>query len=202
MRRRAIRSSIAALMTPMVNPWDWRTGPGSPYFGNGAFTTMSSTEEGVNLPTSVVDAFVAVIADAIAKRIAAALAATMPTVGPTGPWRLVGVDGTWSLPPEMLGQAVVYMTTSFIMGLAFGAMFLASAPAIVLYSLLPGGWALLSTIPALEVPARWLDNAHTLTPMADHVLSGTEWARAGTTLALWVLLPAVIGAWRVIHDEV
>jgi hypothetical protein len=38
--------------------------------------------------------------------------------------------------------------------------------------------------------------------MADHVLSGTEWARAGTTLALWVLLPAVIGAWRVIHDEV
>ena len=130
--------------------------------------------------------------------LATALAIAAVGTAVAGP----SVDGTWSLPPEMLGQAVVYMTTSFIMGLAFGAMFLASAPAIVLYSLLPGGWALLSTIPALEVPARWLDNAHTLTPMADHVLSGTEWARAGTTLALWVLLPAVIGAWRVIHDEV
>jgi ABC-2 type transport system permease protein len=78
----------------------------------------------------------------------------------------------------------------------------ASAPAIVLYFVLPLGWAALGAIPALEGPARWLDNAHSLTPMADHVLNATEWARAGTTLALWVLLPAVIGVWRITHSEI
>jgi len=102
----------------------------------------------------------------------------------------------------MLGQAVVFITTSMIMGLAFGAMILASAPAIVVYFLLPGGWAALSTISALEGPARWLDNAHSLPPMTEDALSAIEWARVGTTLALWVLLPAVIGVWRIRRSEV
>ena len=111
-------------------------------------------------------------------------------------------DAAWSFPPVMLGQAVVFITTSMIMGLAFGAMILASAPAIVLYFLLPGGWAALSTISALDGPARWLDNAHSLPPMTEHALSAIEWARVGTTLALWVLLPAVIGVWRIRRSEV
>jgi hypothetical protein len=91
--------------------------------------------------------------------LATALAIAAVGTAVAGP----SVDGTWSLPPEMLGQAVVYMTTSFIMGLAFGAMFLASAPAIVLYSLLPGGWALLSTIrPSRSPRAGW--TTHTRSP--------------------------------------
>jgi ABC-2 type transport system permease protein len=130
--------------------------------------------------------------------LATALAVAAVGTAVAGP----SVDGTWSLPPEMLGQAGVLMSTSMIMGLAFGAMLLASAPAIVLYFVLPFGWAALGTIPALEGPARWLDNAHSLTPLADHALSATEWARAGTTLTLWVLVPAVIGAWRVMRSEI
>lgn len=113
-----------------------------------------------------------------------------------------GVEGTWSLPPAMLGQAAVFVSTSMVMGLAFGAMLLGSAPAIVLYFVLPTGFALLSTFPALESVARWVDNGHTLTPMADHLLDATEWAHAVTTLAIWVLLPAVVGVWRIARVEI
>jgi hypothetical protein len=28
------------------------------------------------------------------------------------------------------------------------------------------------------------------------------WARAGTTLALWMLLPAAIGLWRIVRREI
>jgi len=38
--------------------------------------------------------------------------------------------------------------------------------------------------------------------MTEDALSAIEWARVGTTLALWVLLPAVIGVWRIRRSEV
>jgi ABC-2 type transport system permease protein len=38
--------------------------------------------------------------------------------------------------------------------------------------------------------------------MGEHALSGTEWARVGTSVALWVLLPIVIGFWRVKRNDV
>lgn len=113
-----------------------------------------------------------------------------------------GLDNTWSLPPELLGQAAVYITTSIVMEVAFGAMFLTSAPAIVLYFLLPLGWSLLGSIPALETAARWLDSSRSMGPMTEHVLSSTERARVATTLALWLLLPLLIGIWRITHREV
>jgi hypothetical protein len=34
---------------------------------------------------------------------------------------------------------------------------------------------------------------HSLVPLTEHVMSAMEWARAGTTLALWMLLPLLIG---------
>jgi ABC-2 type transport system permease protein len=38
--------------------------------------------------------------------------------------------------------------------------------------------------------------------MSEHVLSATEWARTGTTLAVWMLLPLVIGVWRISRNEI
>ena len=113
-----------------------------------------------------------------------------------------GVDGTWSLPPEMLGQAALYVSATMITGLAFGSVLLSSAPAIVLYFVLPLGWTLLASIPTIEGVARWLNAGHSLAPMSEHVLSATEWARAGTTLAVWMLLPLVIGVWRISRNEI
>ncbi len=113
-----------------------------------------------------------------------------------------GADGTWSLSPGMVGQAVVYLTTSILRGDGFGAAFLASAPAIVLYFVLPLSWTLVGSSPALEGIADWLDGARTLGPMTEHLLDAGEWARVATTLALWMVLPLIVGLWRITRGEI
>lgn len=112
-----------------------------------------------------------------------------------------GAEDTWALPAELLGQTVVYLATGMAIGIGFGAVLLASAPAIVLYFLLPILWSGLGAIPALEDAARWLDPSRSLSVMTDHVMSATEWARAGTTLALWMVLPVLVGLWRIRRSE-
>jgi ABC-2 type transport system permease protein len=113
-----------------------------------------------------------------------------------------GVDDTWSLPPEMLGQAVFYVTAVMFIGLGFGAVLLSSAPAIVLYFVLPTAWSLLGAISIFDTPARWLATSHALEPLSEHSLDATQWARAGTALALWMVLPLLVGLWRIRRDEV
>jgi ABC-2 type transport system permease protein len=112
------------------------------------------------------------------------------------------VDGKWSLPAGILGQTAVSLVTGTISGAAFGAVLLASAPAIVLNFMLPLAWSILGTIPALEPTARWLDGTRSMGSMTDELLSATEWGRVGTTLALWMLLPALIGLWRILRSEI
>jgi ABC-2 type transport system permease protein len=113
-----------------------------------------------------------------------------------------GIDGTWSLSAGLLGQSALSLATSVITGVAFGAALLSSAPAIVLSFVLPLGWAAIGSIHALEPTARWLDGTRALAPLTEHLLSTTEWARAGTTLAVWMVLPLAIGLWRILRDEV
>jgi hypothetical protein len=94
------------------------------------------------------------------------------------------------------------LATGVITGVAFGAALLSSAPAIVLSFVLPIAWAALAAIPGIHGVARWLDATQSLAPMTNHLMDATEWARAGTTLALWMILPLLIGAWRIARREI
>jgi ABC-2 type transport system permease protein len=95
------------------------------------------------------------------------------------------------------------VAAAMVTGVAFGAALLLSAPAIVTYLLLPTVWtALAGSIHALSGVARWLDQSETLAPIARHPLSGTEWAHALATLAVWMLVPLLIGAWRLMRRDV
>jgi hypothetical protein len=102
----------------------------------------------------------------------------------------------------MLAQTWLLIVVAMIMGLGFGAALLSTAPAIVLSFALPLGWTALSSIHALTGTARWLDGSRSFAPMTEHVMNGTEWARVGTTLALWMVVPLVIGVWRIRRNEV
>jgi ABC-2 type transport system permease protein len=113
-----------------------------------------------------------------------------------------GVDDVWSLPATIVGQETVLVTTSMITGLGFGAMLLSTPAAIVLYFGLPLTFQVLAAIPRLEGPAAWLDGGRSLEPLTEHVMSATEWARAWTTLAVWMALPVLIGLWRIARNEV
>jgi ABC-type transport system involved in multi-copper enzyme maturation permease subunit len=102
--------------------------------------------------------------------------------------------GIGSVSWQVLTQSWVYLAATMVVGLGFGAAILVSAPAIVLYLLLPLVWgALVSNISALDGVARWLDSSQTLSPMAQHSLTGIQWAHALVTLAVWAGIPILIG---------
>ena len=112
------------------------------------------------------------------------------------------IPGAWSLPAGELGQIGLLLGIAMLGGVAFGALLLASAPAIVAYFLAPIAWAALLSIPAFDGVAPWLDGSRSYAPMTESVMSATEWAHVGTTTALWLALPLALGTWRIIRSEV
>ena len=113
-----------------------------------------------------------------------------------------GVDGTWSDAATLIGQSAVFLTTGMVVGVAFGAVLLASAPAMVALFALPITWTAVASLSFFAGAAPWLDTRLALAPLHQEVLSATQWAQAGTALGLWMLLPLLIGIWRVTRQEV
>jgi ABC-2 type transport system permease protein len=113
-----------------------------------------------------------------------------------------GVEGTWSDAATLIAQSAVYLTTGMLVGVAFGAILLASAPAIVALFALPITWTAVGSLSLFADAAPWLDTRLALAPLHQDVLSATQWAQAGTALALWMLLPLLIGIWRITRREV
>jgi ABC-2 type transport system permease protein len=110
--------------------------------------------------------------------------------------------GEWNGSLGVVGQIALSLVFAITIGVAFGAAIKTSAPAIVLYFVLPIAFSALGTISAFNDAALWLDTSHTFEPLPDHVLHATEWARLATSLGLWLLLPLVIGAWRITQEDV
>jgi ABC-type transport system involved in multi-copper enzyme maturation permease subunit len=112
-------------------------------------------------------------------------------------------EGAWSLEAGMLAQSAFYIVISTLMGVALGAAILLSAPAIVASFVLPIGFSVATNlIPGLDGAARWLDSGTTLPDLTDHIYSAHAWARVGTTLLLWLVVPLAIGTWRFLRGEI
>ncbi|MFZ0387288.1 MAG: hypothetical protein WAL22_16625 [Solirubrobacteraceae bacterium] len=160
-----------------------------------ALTTFTLVPSRARVLWAKLAASVACSVAALALCLAVAAAATVFGSG-SGP-------GVWTLHAVLIPQAFVYLATAMITGVAFGAALLVSAPAIVIYLLLPTIWsALASNISALDGVARWLDASHAVEPMVRQPLSSLEWAHAGTSLLLWMVLPLAVGWWRVMRRDV
>jgi len=113
-----------------------------------------------------------------------------------------GVEGTWSDAAPLIGQSAVNLTAGMVAGVALGAILLAPAPALVLHFALPTSlWAVLSLRVFSDV-APWMDYTRALGEMTPDVISATQWAHAGTSLAIWMVLPLLIGARRITRHEV
>ncbi len=113
-----------------------------------------------------------------------------------------GVAGAWEDAVPLLGQSAVYVTTGMVTGVAYGALLQTPAPAIVLRFALPTAWSGVMSISALSGVAPWVDEVNAIGKMTIDVLSPTEWAQVGSTLALWMVLPLLAGAWRIARGEV
>jgi ABC-2 type transport system permease protein len=114
----------------------------------------------------------------------------------------LSVGGDWSLSGAVFGQMIVSVATGMAMGVGFGALFLASAPAIVCSFLLPTAFAALGSLAPFRGLARWLDQTRALGPLTEHSLSATEWAHAGAALALWMAVPLAVGLLRITRSDV
>jgi ABC-2 type transport system permease protein len=96
--------------------------------------------------------------------------------------------GAWTDAGTLIAQSAVFLTTGIIAGVAFGAILLASAPAIVALFALPITWTAVATLSVFADAAPWLDTR--------------LGAQAGTALAIWMVLPLAIGIWRITRREV
>jgi ABC-2 type transport system permease protein len=112
------------------------------------------------------------------------------------------VNGTWSLSSQHFGQIALYVAASMLMGVAFGALLMSTAPAIVLYFVMPIGMSSIVAFPWFDGIVPWLDWWSSVSILADKQLDATEWARAGTTLAVWMVLPLLVGVWRITRSEI
>lgn len=109
----------------------------------------------------------------------------------------------WDLALADVGTGAVYQVASMLIGVAFGLALMSSPLAIVLYFVLPTIWAVLGeAVNALEDAARWLDMSRTMEPLIEGGVSSGEWAKAGTSLLLWLGVPVVLGLLRLSRHEV
>ena len=113
-----------------------------------------------------------------------------------------GVEGTWSDAAPLIGQSAVNLTAGMVVGVALGAILLTPAPAIVLVFALPVSWMAVLSLPVFSGVAPWVDYARALGQMTVEVMSAAQWAHAGTSLAIWMVLPLLIGAWRITRREI
>jgi ABC-2 type transport system permease protein len=142
-----------------------------------------------------------VVAAKVIAAVVLGLAATVVCLITAAAANLVS-GGDWSLSLGTVGLGALFEVINMLLGVAIGLAFMSSALAIVLYFVLPTAWTILfETIHALDGPADWLDMSRTLSPLVEGGMTGTAWARLGTSLALWIGAFLVAGLWRLRRIE-
>ena len=144
-----------------------------------------------------------------AKVLAGLLAGTAAIVLSVGLAALATVvsgtaDGFADFGLVQLGKFAILQLTGVLQGLAFGLLFLASAPAIVSYFVFPTA---LNIVGSLWAPLGniqpWIDLWASQAPLFDvSDLTNQQWAQIGTSNLIWVALPFAVGLVRVLRAEV
>lgn len=116
--------------------------------------------------------------------------------GASDPWGAFGVDE--------LGKLGLLQTLGVLQGLAFGMLFLNSAAAIVAYFVLPIVFSIVTGLTdQLRDLQPWIDPGTAQLPLfSDAGVTGEQWAQLLTSSLLWIAVPMVLGAVRVMRSEV
>ncbi|MGO4258467.1 ABC transporter permease [Marmoricola sp. RAF53] len=128
--------------------------------------------------------------------VAIAVAAVATVVfGPSGALTDVG-------PMDFVKFGIIQVA-GILQGLAFGLLFLNSAAAIVLYFILPTVFSIIANVWSfLADKAAWIDFGTAQGPFFDSGNpTGQEWAQLLVTGTIWVIIPFVLGAWRMLRAE-
>lgn len=136
-----------------------------------------------------------------------AIAATVATAALAAAANVIagalGGDASWTLDSSFIWQSLLLQVIFVLMGIGFGALLLNTPLAIVIYFALPTLWSVLGgVITKLQDASKWLDLNVTSQALSEADATGGEYARLAVSVAVWVLLPLVIGFVRVLRREV
>ena len=115
-------------------------------------------------------------------------------------------DAVWGVSAfQILCYFLLYLF-AMSTGFAFGMLLLNTAAAIVIYFvysfILPGLFELGTLMDWFKDIRPWVDFNFAQTPLTVADVSGKEWAQLVTSGLIWLVLPMVIGIWRVLRAEV
>lgn len=109
----------------------------------------------------------------------------------------------WDLTLPVLGGTVLVVLVFVLLGVAFGFAILNTPVAIVASLVLPTVWTIVAGFaPSAMDAIGWLNINLTTMPLISGEMTGTDWARLGTSVLVWVGLPLAIGTRRVLTREV
>ena len=116
-----------------------------------------------------------------------------------------GVAGSWDITTAGLVNAILIQLFGLFMGFAFAMLIMNSAAAIVLYFVLPSIWSVIGqVVPWLrENVQEWADFGFTQAPLqGGEWASGKEWAHLAVAGTIWLIIPLLLGVWRLLRSEV
>jgi len=115
--------------------------------------------------------------------------------GSEGAWNNVGFDE--------VGKYGLLQASSIVQGLAFGLVFLNSAGAIATFFVLPAAFGIVTSLwKVLADIGPWIDINTASGPLLEvENLTGEEWAHFAVATLLWVVLPLIVGIFRVLRKE-
>ena len=135
--------------------------------------------------------------------LAVALAVALAALGNLLGMSLRNGAGDWDVTGSFLRDITILQLSGLVQGFAFGLVFMNSAAAIVLYFILPAVWSILfEFVGWLADIAPWVDLNTATAPIIEGQLTGEDWAHIAVASAIWVLLPLVLGLWRLTLSEV
>jgi len=118
-----------------------------------------------------------------------------------------GDDLVWGNVGKLVLTYFIAYILSMASGFALGALFLNSPAGIVVYFaysfVLPIPFAIGAALMGWFDSLRpWIDFNFAQTPLIDGTIHGSDWGHLVTSGLIWLVLPLVIGLWRISRSEV
>lgn len=141
---------------------------------------------------------------AVVLAVAGALIALALTAVATGIATLVEPETSWSTDWVVLGQFLATLVIYVLIGVAFGLLCQNTPLAVVSFLIIPSLLTpLLLIVPSLAEVGGWFDLGTAQAPLLFlEPLTAGQWARVGTTTAIWFGIPLVLGWLRLAKRDI